>query len=58
MQIHVHIDLAPGDEYTMTSNEAAEAVLKALGADESKDHCDVTAVASGSAGTAPAVPVV
>jgi hypothetical protein len=43
MQIYVTLNLAADDEYTMTSQEAADAVLAALGADPTKDTCTVQA---------------
>jgi len=57
VRISVHIDLAPEDTWTMPTTEAADAVLKALGGDETKDFCEVLAHASGNAGTLPPPPV-
>lgn len=41
MQIYVTVNLAPSDEFAMTSEEAATAVLAALGGDVATDSCSV-----------------
>lgn len=60
MQITVNIALTAGDpeNWTMSLNEVADAVLKAVGADESVDHCTVTMSipGAGTAGVAPGSP--
>ena len=55
MLISVNISLAKGEapNWTMSLDEVADAVLKAVGGDEAIDHCTVTMRVSepGSAGT-------
>lgn len=43
MLIYVTVTLAEGDELDMTSQEAADAILAALGGDPAKDTCTVQA---------------
>lgn len=60
MQINVTVTLGPGEgaDWTMSLDEVADAVLKALGADESKDYCVayVQNPTAGTAGTPPPSP--
>jgi len=42
MQINCSVTYSAGDDVTMSADEAAEAVLKALAGDESIDSCFVT----------------
>lgn len=62
MRINCNIMLDPGETFAPTSDEAATAVLTALGGDTASDYCTVYVQSppdSGQAGTLPAVePVV
>jgi len=51
MNVSVSINLMEGDEWTLTPNEAADAILKALGGDEKKDMVSVNVSGSGTAGS-------
>jgi hypothetical protein len=57
MQVAVNITLGPGEaaNWTMTLDEVADAVLKALGGDETKDYvtAHVNNPSPGTAGTPP-----
>ncbi len=55
MQVNVNVTLDPGDEWTMSLDEVADAVLKALGGDEAKDYVTayVQQPTAGTAGTPP-----
>jgi hypothetical protein len=58
LQIKATITLFPGDIQTMTMEEAANAVLTALGGDPAKDHCTVEAtIAPTSVGTPTLPPI-
>jgi len=60
MQVTTTIQLSRGDTFDLTSDEAADAVLKALGGDEDKDGCVINILAEseqGQAGTVPSPPV-
>jgi len=52
MIVNVALTLQDADDKSMTSNEAAEAILKALGADETKDTVTVTIFIESLAGSA------
>lgn len=41
MQIQTTINLSQDDTYDLTTQEAADAILKALGGDEDVDYCVV-----------------
>lgn len=58
MNVQLMIQLVEADDFQMTPNEAANAVLEALGADPNVDrvNANVSYNASGSAG-APQVPI-
>jgi len=57
MQIYVTLQLAADDNFTMTSQEAADVVLAALGGDPAKDTCTVqVAIPAAVAGVDPTPP--
>jgi hypothetical protein len=56
MQIQVNVTITSDDQWTMSGDEAAAAVLDALGGDPDKDLCSVMVHGSGQAGTQPAPP--
>jgi hypothetical protein len=53
MQIHATVTVDSDDDWTLSVTEAADAILKALGGDENKDHCVVYVNTTGSVGTPP-----
>ena len=55
MNVNVSVSLLPGDTWTMTPTEAAEAILVALNGDEKIDIVNVGVSGSGSAGNVPQV---
>ena len=58
MNVSCTIQTAEGDSFTLSPNEAAAAVLKALGGKTKSDMCTVTVVAApqiGGVGTTPAL---
>lgn len=58
MQVITNVTLADGDRFGMTTEEAAKAVLAALGGDLDKDSCQLTVMApTGSVGMPPTAPV-
>jgi len=50
MQVNATVTIQPGDAWTLTPTEAADAVLKALGGDEAKDTVNLNVVGAGVAG--------
>jgi hypothetical protein len=52
MRVQVVISLAEGDVLSMTPDEAAEAVLTAVGGDPHRDSCDLSAHGVSEIGTA------
>lgn len=50
MHIQATITYAPDDQPTMSTTEIADALFKAMGADENKDTCTVQVSQSGTTG--------
>jgi len=57
MDIQATITYAPDDEPTMSTSEIADALFKAMGADENKDTCTVRVNQEGTMGAVPGPPL-
>lgn len=58
MNINVQINLTPDETLGMNSDDAAAAVISALGGDDTKDMCRVQISQMGSAGSVPVAPTI
>jgi len=55
MNVNVNISVMEGDTWTLAPKDAAQAILDALGGDETKDIVTVSVGGSGQAGNIPQV---
>ena len=53
MDIQVTVTYAPDDQPTMSTAEIADAMFRAMGADEAKDTCTVRVNQTGTMGAVP-----